>query len=284
MHVVSDLQRRPKTARLASERAVMQFYSLCSLIQLVCLIVHVTQFDMASSRTFRYSVWTSNPLELTPQLRWITSKCTLQVTSQDVFAFSNVSLTISEANVHEMFASFASTMHAAFLLSALALIFGVLNRQAVAANFYEFRWRNFVLRKGVISALELVFIIALIYILAMSKAPHRLLYEYLEFCKAKTKGSLPYCTTAPIVLFITSSLATYFIGTIVYLRNAAPRYGVMSEEEVGEYMEWLRNREERRLEVKRMMEEMKQASVRLKLVLDSEKLAESKSRLAEKGS
>ncbi|CBH09025.1 hypothetical protein, conserved [Trypanosoma brucei gambiense DAL972] len=271
MHVVSEIQRRPNKARLKSEKYIVHFYSLCTLVQLVCLIVFVTQFDMASNRTFTSSLWVENPFELAPSLVWLSKRCSHSVQNERVFAFTGVSVNISDKVVGVMFAALATEMHATFFLAVTALLVGAINRYAVKANFFEFKWRNFNVRKDCFFATEIVLISALLHSVLLAEDTHRMLHDYLDHCNTRSRGFLPYCSTVPMIIFITFAFATYFFGFLVYMWNALPKYGIMSDEEVVEYREWLRRREESVAEVKRMEEEVRRANTRLQLMLENEK-------------
>ncbi|KAG8347185.1 hypothetical protein ERJ75_000880000 [Trypanosoma vivax] len=270
MHVVSDLQRRPKKARLKSEFLITKFYSLCTLLQLVCVVVYTTQYCIYAKRTFVNSVWKPNDLQLTPSLSWLVKNCSHRVTETYIYAFSGVSVLVSSESAEEMLAELAARMLWTVFFSIAVLVIGVANRFAVKKNFFEFTWRNFVVRKDLLFAADVVCLSLLARAFFMADAPRRILLSYMEHCNSGLKGYMPYCSLTPLFIFIITSCFAYVLGGVVYLFNTLPKHGVMSEEEIVEYEKWKQRRQERAREMKRMQEEIRKENLRRHLMVESE--------------
>ncbi|EKF28950.1 hypothetical protein MOQ_007283 [Trypanosoma cruzi marinkellei] len=272
MHVVSDLQRRPNKGRLKSEQHMMFLHDIVTIVQIVCFLIYTTNFLIASRRTFVHSVWLPNPLQLVPALIVKTRECRFEVTKSNLYAFRDVHLVLSLQNSDDIFADHAIQMLLAIFFCGSALLFGVLNRSLVEHNFFSVSWRNFTLRKDIFSAFEIVMISLVLRTSLMANVSGGLLKEYLTHCGVVSDAYLPFCSLVPLFLFVSVGYFVYLFGTVVYLCNALPKYGIMSEAEIAEYKIWLRNRQERVREAKRAAEEAKRANMLLQHVMRLESL------------
>ncbi|KEG06477.1 hypothetical protein DQ04_13731000 [Trypanosoma grayi] len=270
MHVVSDLQKRPNKGRLKCEKRIIPLYDICSVIQLVCLVLHTTRLVIACRRTFVHSVWSRNPLELVPSLAWRTATCEYEARRGSLYAFQQVHVLLSSSNANEVFADHATYMCLAVYLSAFALALGIANRQAVEANFYNWTWRNFVVYKDLIAATEFALLCVVLRTALMANVAGSLLQDYLRHCGVVSESFLPFCGSTPLFLFVCAGFLTYVAGGAVYLWNALPKYGIMTEDEIRDYKEWLRERRAHVEEAKRVAEEAKRASMRLQLIIQAE--------------
>ncbi|RNF12815.1 uncharacterized protein Tco025E_06446 [Trypanosoma conorhini] len=270
MQVVSEFQRRPNKGRLKSEKFVLSLYDVVSVVQLVCFLVYTTNFVMGCKRTFVHSVWARNDLELVPALRAKLRGCEFNVTQSTLYAFQSVSLSLEDDNSDEIFADHAVQMYLAVFFSGFTLLLGLANRWAVGLNFFSVSWRNFTLRKDALSATELAMTSLLLRATLMANVTRALLQEYLTYCGLLSHGYLPYCSLAPLFLFVSVGYFTYVVGAAVYLWNALPKYGIMTEAEAADYKVWLRNRLGRIMEARRAVEEAKMANVRLQRMIQSD--------------
>ncbi|EKG00643.1 hypothetical protein TCSYLVIO_008404 [Trypanosoma cruzi] len=272
MHVVSDLQRRPNRGRLKSEKRVMFLHDIATVVQIVCFLIYTTNFMIASKRTFVNSVWLRNPLQLVPALIFKTRNCRFDVTKTNLYAFRNVHLVLSINNTDDIFADHAIQMFLAIFFCGFALLLGVVNRSLVQHNFFSVSWRNFTLRKDILSAFEIVMISLVLRTSLMANVSGGLLKEYLTHCGLVSDAYLPFCSLVPLFLFASVGYFVYLFGSAVYLCNALPKYGIMSEAEIAEYKVWLWERRERVREAKRAAEEAKRANLLLQHVMRSESM------------
>ncbi|ORC88914.1 uncharacterized protein TM35_000141250 [Trypanosoma theileri] len=267
MHVVSDLQQRPNKSRLKCEKRIVPFYDICSVVQFVCLVIHTTKVVMTARCTFAHSLWSKNNLELVPPLVMKLDSCYYMTTRSTLYAFKDVSVELFLSGVSDVFADHAIQMGLAIFFCAFTLFFGAVNRSAVENNFFSYRWRNFVFRKDLIAALEIAMLCLVLRTALMATAAGSLLEDYLRYCKVVSRAYLPFCTVVPLFVFVGAGFATYVVGCVLYLYNALPKYGIMTEEEIVDYKVWLRGRRARIEEAKRAAEAAKLANMRLQLMM-----------------
>ncbi|ESL09536.1 hypothetical protein TRSC58_02741 [Trypanosoma rangeli SC58] len=269
MHVVSDLQRRPNKGRLNCERFVIRLYGVVTVVQLVCFLIYVTSFVIACKRTFVYSVWAPNSLELVPALRAKLQGCRFNETRSTLYAFTDVHLVLLQNNSYEIFADHAVQMYLAVFFSGFALLIGLANRCAVDMNFFSVSWRSFTFTKDVLSAIEIAMISLVLRTALMANVTGAILQSYLKHCSLRSTAYLPFCSIVPLFLFISVGYFVYVVGAVIYLWNSLPKYGIMTEAETAAYDVWLRGRQSRIMEAKRAVHEAKRANMRLQCVIRS---------------
>ncbi|KAH9601242.1 hypothetical protein LSM04_000623 [Trypanosoma melophagium] len=270
MHVVSDLQQRPNKSRLKCEKRILPFYDLCSVVQFVCLVIHSTKVVMAAKCTFVSSLWSRNPLKIVPSLAMKLDVCNFTTRRSTLYAFKDVPLGLYSLGANDIFADHTIQMCLAIFFCAFTLLFGVLNRSAVENNFFTFRWRNFVFHKDIIAALEFAMLCLVLRTALMANTAGTLLEDYLQYCDVFSRAYLPFCPLMQLFVFVGTGFFTYVVGCALYLYNALPKYGIMTEEEIVDYKVWLRSRRARIEEAKRTAEAAKLANMRLRIMMHDE--------------
>lgn len=255
MHIVSDLQQRPRKGRLRLEKRIIPFYDICTLVQLVTLLIHTVTTVLAANRTFTYSIFSNNDFELRPPLVYKTKDCEF-TTVGTYYAFSNVSVSLKLNNANDIYVDLAIQMRLAVFICSATLLLGAVNRSCVETNFFVIKFRNFYLWKDILSAAELLMLGYVFQIATAATGPRKLLKAYLENCGVRSHVYLPFVSLVNLWLFAAMGYFCYAVSLILYLYNALPKYGVMTPDEIAEYKLWLRDR---RVEIEQVREYINQA-------------------------
>lgn len=265
MQLVSDLQQRPNKGRLSVEKNIIPFFDLCSLVQIVCFIIHTVQTVLSAKVTFKNYIMVKNNFELLPTLLYKTSNCTYS-TVRNIYAFENVNMTFTPSNVNDVFVDHAIQMRAAVFVMPIAVLLGALNRGCVENNVFVIKWRNFFIWKDIFSATELLILAYVIQIGVAMQEPGALLRGYLRHCGCKSSSYMPFVNSVPLFLQAAVGFFCYFVSGVIYLINALPKYGVMTPAEIQEYKEWLRKRNAEIAQSQQLIEQAKAAQAQLQMM------------------
>ncbi|KAG5506522.1 hypothetical protein JKF63_06025 [Porcisia hertigi] len=265
MHVVSDLQQRPKKGRLMVEKNIVTFYDLCSLVQLVTFLIHTVTTVIGAKRTFTRNIMIPNEYELTPALAHKTRNCSYS-TVRDIYAFYSVHMTLTESSANDIFVDHAIQMRLAIFVCAAAIVVGGLNRTLVDVNVFVIKFRNFYFWKDIISAIELLLLAYVIQIVATAVQPAHLLRDYLLHCEVKSRAYLPFVSTVNLWVFAGVGYLSYVVGLVLYLNNALPKYGLMTPQEIEEYKAWVRSRRAEEEQARILIDEAKKVHARLHMM------------------
>lgn len=265
MQLVSDLQQRPKKGRLKIEKQIVQFYDLCSVVQLTVFLIHTVTTMIGANRTFKNYIIVENNFELAPALTYKTQNCSYN-TIRSIYAFQEVNMTFTVDSINDVFVDQAVQMRLAIFVCAVAFVVGGFNRMLVEANVFVVKYRNFYFWKDIISATELILLAYVAQITAAIDPPKHLLRDYLRYCGIDGNAYLPFISTINLWVFVAVGYFSYVVGIAIYLNNTMPKYGIMTPEEIEEYKAWLRARRAEQEQSRMLIEEARKAHARIHMM------------------
>lgn len=127
MHIVSDLQQRPRKGRLRIEKMMVHFNDLCTLVQLITFVVHTVTTVTRARQTFANSFMKNSPFALVPSLVYKTRSCNYTA-SLSIDAFSHVQVSLTPLNVNDIFVDHAIQMRLAIFIAVVAVFMAIVNR------------------------------------------------------------------------------------------------------------------------------------------------------------
>lgn len=269
MQIVSDLQQRPRKGRLPMEKRLVPIYDIFSLVQLVVFVIHTVQTTIGAHRTFNNNFFLQSDFSLNEAIVIKTQDCVYNST-RSIYAFTGVDTSFTADNVNDVFVDQAIQMRLGIFVMAAAFAIGTTNRICIEVNFFVLKVRNFSFWKDILSAVEML-LLAYVFVIAASVAhPSGLLDDYLTHCGMQSRVYLPFISAATMWVFGGVGFGTYALGLVLYLSNTLPKYGIMTEAEIGEYKEWLRARRSEKEHTRMFIEQAKRAQARMMLMQSAE--------------
>ena len=220
MHLLGDLQRRPRKGRTSLEKAFKAINSLILLVQFTSLLVTATYASIFSTKTFNHHMWYPGRIELSAMLQYKLFNCTQNITySFDAVGDFDMPLNSDTALDLLSYHSFYTALAVFFTLLAVAS--GAINKVLFDMNFYSFRYRNMVFRKSMLTTLELTFIALGLISASASVNGAPLLKDYFKFCGVRSKRLLPYAS--PLTgIFVSHAVVLFghFVTLCLLIRTA----------------------------------------------------------------
>lgn len=240
MHLVSHYLQRPSRNRLPSERFVIVLNDICFIVQSVAILVHVVFVINAFRQTLVHGIISSRPFLLQEFILVKTHMCNLTVT-ENMYAFRNVTMVINQESLTPIAADLAIEMRLSIFIGLLTLGLSRVNKNFVETNvFVIFSFRNVVIWKDVLSALELAFTGYIFQCALATDVPRRLLRKYFEACGIQRRVTAPFLNVAGLYVFAGVGFFAYAVSFAFYLWHTIPQYGVLDQEEIEAYKEQLR--------------------------------------------
>jgi hypothetical protein len=238
MHVVGEVQRQPSKKRHVTEKLIGALYDIGIVIKYVTFLIIVATTTIAANRTFGDGFWSPSGYLLSPILTYKLQGCEYHVV-RSIYAFHNVSVTITGHNVAELMTDFGGQLRTLIVLSGIALFLGAVNREIFRHNRFFIRWRHMYFHKDVITTVE-VLLLALIFYTTFHLADQQsLLTDALHGCGVKRSAYLPFVSLTPMYVFIAAAATSFVIATCVLVYNACgenvqqTRGGMISHEHSG---------------------------------------------------
>ena len=219
MQLLGDNQRLPNKQRTTAERLFKRMNSVVMAVQFTCFLIDLARSTVSAPKTFKNDIWIAHDFRLDDVL---TTKlnCTYQYTGS-LNGYDNMGLTLDEYNHGFLFADFAGRVRFALIITALAIIIGAINKLLFDLNVYEFKWKNLLLHKEVITVIELIFLAMTIQSCYEAGKGAEILRHYIKACGINTETSLPF--TLPFVSIYVATAVTLFVHAVsacIHLRNA----------------------------------------------------------------
>lgn len=267
MQLVSHYLQRPAKARLPSEKNIVPFFDLCVVVQATAIIVHSLVLVNSSKQTITSGVLGGQTLVLQDYLTYKLQNCELNLT-QSMDAFTNVKIDLTGTNFLPLLADFISLMRLGMIIGIIAVVVGAYNRVLVELNtFVLFSYRNLVIWKDIVSAVELVLLGFLMGIAALADSPRRVLDTFFVSCGVQSRVSLPFVTVTPLYICAGAGFFAYAVSLSLYLYHTLPKYGVLNEEEIEDYKVRLEKRKSAHAVTMAQLQKTKDEHARLQLQL-----------------
>lgn len=284
MQLVSHYLQRPAKKRLPSEKSIVPFFDLCVLIQATAIIVHSVTFVDSGKQTLKGGVLSSGQMELQGYLGYKLGNCMVNITT-NLNAFTNVTSTVSGTNFYPILADYANQMRLGMILGIIAVVVGAFNRLLLELNtFVLFSFRNLIIWKDIVSAVELVLLGLLFGLASSADYPRGLLKEFFSSCGVKGKASLPFISLIPLYICGAGGFLAYAVSLILYLIHTLPKYGVLNEDEIEDYKARLQKKIALQAQTKAQWEKAIEEHARLQLqIMDSDLMYSDLKKLADEG-
>lgn len=284
MQLVSHYLQRPAKRRLPSEKNIIPFFDLCVVVQATAIIVHSVVLVNSSKQTLSSGILGGDSLVVQEYLTYKLESCELNVT-QSLDAFRSVSVNLTGENFFPLLADFIALMRLGMIIGIITVIIGAFNRLLVELNtFVLFSYRNLVIWKDIVSAVELLLLVILFVIAALADSPRRLLAEFFMSCGVKSRVSLPFVTVTPLYVCAGVGFFAYAVSFAFYLYHTLPKYGVLNAEEIEDYKVRLERRKNAHALTMAQLQKTKEEHARLQLqLMEANMTLDDLNRLAHEG-
>jgi hypothetical protein len=219
MQLLGDHQRLPNKQRTGAEKMFKKLNSVILAIQLACLLIDVSRVTVAADKTFTRDMWLPHDYELMPVLQSKTANCTYDHVGT-VRGYANMPITIDATNQGYLLANLAADARWAMIVAGIALVLGAINKGLFDLNIYEFKYKQLVFHKELLTLAEFMVLCLTIQACAEVDASGSTLRDYLEHCDVQSASSLPFATPL-IALYVGASVVLFIhvVTALIHLRN-----------------------------------------------------------------
>jgi hypothetical protein len=220
MHILPYKQRRSLKHRSSGEQALKWVNIVVAGVQLACFIIVITQINSGARLTFDNDMWNDDPIALTVSLQAKLSNCSSTQTIE-LSGFTGIPATFSEDNFFYYMAYMMREIKFAVVVNAFATVLGWVNKVLFNLNFYETRHKHIILRKDILTTLEIMFLVFGILATNDASGWAGYLTEHLKHCGLVEKSYLPY--VPPLVAFFVCqsiTLAMHVLCMAAHVYNA----------------------------------------------------------------
>ena len=222
MHLLGEDQKRGRKNRSPPERIFKWVNSLVMTVQLACFLITVAQVSIASSKTFSTDFFFPSEFGLKIALSTKTENCTVPIT-EDSF-YSDIPVALSSYNRDYRLARLAYRVRRVIAFSGVMLAMSGFNRLLYDLNIYAFKYHYLVLRKGVVTLLEIMFIIITLVSCIAPQHDAKILRDYFKNCGVVNRNYLPH--TIPFVALYISigvTLTAHGVSFLILLINGTKK-------------------------------------------------------------
>ena len=219
MHVVPEALKRPNKQRLGSEKMLKWLNKIVLAIQLGCVLYAIASLSVANDKTFTNDIWGTSKLKLNLVVEVRTSNCTWNNT-MTYGPFKNIPDQVGPENLLWRLSQLAYSTKTMIGVACFGLFVGIVNRILFDLNMHKFQHMDFIIRKDILTAIEVFTSIFVIIAATGVDSLSNVLKDYFQFCGITSDNTLPFNAPYGELYFGESlGLFSYVICAILHVYN-----------------------------------------------------------------
>lgn len=230
MHIVAEDQKRPKKGRTGMERLFRRINDATMVLQLVCWLFYTSTVARRGVKTFAYDMWgTGTTFQLSEVLEYKLANCSYH-TVTDLYAFTELNLTLTRDNTNEMWIDFAAHVRLLVVATAVLMVVASVNKFMFLQNMFHYRFHHLYLHKEIVTATEFILIGYQLFLLVTLEPQKSLFMLYLRHCNVRQTNYLPFVSSTSLWVFFAVTVAVHFFSVCCFMWNALPKLGLVEDD------------------------------------------------------